>query len=430
MRIFNSKVCVTKSLEHIITATRNSKTFSSQSISYPFMNGMAGLKPDAFSDDTPNSPSLLTQRMEAPHHSLQPSDELKKMYQVLGDSIKSSLDALGSVASSEIDLWEWIKLETTLATSDGIWGPNNPLRRDPRLVESFWDYAFAATYIVRGVLPRIFVRRGIAAREKMVLAFEDYFANNCHETGSILVRNMNSLNERNHVSLNEKARLETVIAMGAHANTIPTAFWAIFNVVSDPVLISRVRKEALNLVKTTVDKNGTTTRSFHMSDLQKSSLMISIVRETLRHEDSGMFARMAAEDFVLDGEHLIRKDAWLLAPNPHIHFDASIWGATVNDFNPDRFTDAKTKKSAASAFLGLGTGANLCPGRYLAITEVSALLLLLVERFYLSPTSGSWIKPRKDLENMPLTVPPPKDKILVNFRRRPTDTGVTWKVLG
>ena len=64
---------------------------------------------------------------------------LEDMSKAMIGNISTSLDRLKSTEGAvRIKLWEWLLHEITLATSEAVYGPGNPLR-DPKVEYGFWS---------------------------------------------------------------------------------------------------------------------------------------------------------------------------------------------------------------------------------------------------------------------------------------------------
>jgi hypothetical protein len=72
---------------------------------------------------------------KALHPPLFPGPGLDAMNRVMAKKIMGSLDRIQT--SKVLNLFEFIKQEITLATTDSVYGPHNPFQ-DPEVVVSFW----------------------------------------------------------------------------------------------------------------------------------------------------------------------------------------------------------------------------------------------------------------------------------------------------
>lgn len=72
---------------------------------------------------------------KAIHPPLFPGPGLDAMNRVMARRITSSLERIQS--SEDIKLFDFVKREVTLATTDSVYGAKNPFR-DPAIVKAFW----------------------------------------------------------------------------------------------------------------------------------------------------------------------------------------------------------------------------------------------------------------------------------------------------
>lgn len=70
------------------------------------------------------------------HPALKPGINLDSMNRVAAHTIAASLDELQAEGAKETTLFEWVRDEIILATSDAVYGPHNPLR-DPEVLQSW-----------------------------------------------------------------------------------------------------------------------------------------------------------------------------------------------------------------------------------------------------------------------------------------------------
>ena len=287
------------------------------------------------------------------------------------------------------------------------------------------DYENDLVTILIGILPSIMARKGIAGRERVVKAFEDYFQTGGLEKASIWMRNRFEVGSKNGVSNKDMARFEVTGSIALLINTAPAAFWMLLYAFSYPDVLHDIRKEVGSVVTTTRDKTGGKVHNLDISSVKTSCpLLTSTFQEVLRHCSIGISIRQVMQDTVLDGQWLLKKDCLVQMPSRVIHTDDSIWGADVDDFNPRRFMkDEKHKpengkRPNAAAFRAFGGGTTLCPGRHFATNEVLALVCMLVMRYDMVPTAGTWSMPGTDKSNAASVVMKPDTDIEVEIVSR------------
>ena len=263
--------------------------------------------------------------------------------------------------------------------------------------------------------PSVLARKSLQAREHLLIpAFEKYFAENSHHQGSLLVQCRYKHNTSHGLRGRDVAATEIGQMIASLTNSLASAFWMVYHVFSDPVVLSECRAEVETLVQ--VDDNDV-----HTVDLANVKtlcpVLLSTWQETLRYVHIGIAGRVVMEDIMFDNKYLLKKDATVMTVTPVQHTDVSVWGPTAGSFDHRRFLrGASTKRTNPIAFRSFGGGTVLCPGRHFVSTEVLSFVALLLLRFDLKPVSknGKWLEPRK---NLPMTssMPTPKDELLVDI---------------
>ena len=274
-----------------------------------------------------------------------------------------------------------------------------------------------------GVLPSFTARKGVAGRAVVAKAFEQYYRDDGHKSGSVLARNRYEVACKNKIPLEDIAKYEVGGAMAILVNTAPASFWTLFFIYSVPGLLEGSRKEIDSIVTTSHGDDGLT-RIINISNLkQHCPLLTSTFQETLRYCSIGTSVREVMEDTILDGQWLLKKGSMVQMPNRIIHKDPTIWGDDVDNFLPRRFMKEQyghgiRKRPAAAAFRAFGGGTTLCPGRHFATNEVLAMTSLFVLRYDISPANGTWTMPSTDNSNIAASLMEPDTDIEVEVSSR------------
>lgn len=207
-------------------------------------------------------------------------------------------------------------------------------------------------------------------------------------------------------------------------NSVGSAFWMIYHIFSDSVVLDECRKEVEKLVQQDDDSVFT----IDLAKVKSSCpILLSTWQETLRYMHIGITARVVMEDTMLDNKYLLKRGATVMAVTPVQHSDASIWGPTVGKFDHRRFLRVPGKRRTnPAAFRSFGGGTVLCPGRHFVSTEVLSFAAMLLLRFELKPVTkdGKWTQP---LMNFPMTssMPTPRDRLDVEMIPR---DGREWRL--
>ncbi len=300
-------------------------------------------------------------------------------------------------------------------------GSKSPDIRGPNVLRDFEENAVGLLSLP---LPRITCAKAYAGREKVVAAFERYYATHGIDTASQFLKARNKTSERWGLSINDQARLDAVNGHAILANTTPTAFWTLYHIYCDPAILDEVRAQILPLL-TVEEQDDKMLCTINISHIRDVPILSSILHESLRHYASGTGVRVAVKDTMLDDHYLLKKDSFIFMPNRSYHFDSASWGPTVNDFDAHRFM--RPKPHVPGAFRGFGGGANVCPGRYFAMNDILAMCAMFALRYDMKPHGGVWVHPGTDDSNMSLIVLPPKHKTNVDIVTRQGWEGRSWR---
>ena len=281
------------------------------------------------------------------------------------------------------------------------------------------------------ILPSVLVPKGHRARTILASAFQAYFETyDLQETlSSAMIKARYIANMKHGVSFQEQGRLEVGALLGILANTIPSAFYMICRIYSNPKRLNDVRRE---LEATCLTKDSGT-KSWKLNILamrERAHLLHATFQELLRVHAMGAGARYVREDTLLNNQYLLKKGMIVQMPMAIMHADPRIWGPDAGNFRPERFlkhTDTnKDSKSQSVAYRPFGGGASMCPGRHFVTLEVMALTALMVLRFDITPTHGDWQIPRQRQESLATNVFPPESDISVRIKRRQGLEDIAW----
>ena len=279
----------------------------------------------------------------------------------------SSLDGFGTnKAAYSIDLWSWVQREITIATTESVYGPTNPYRI-LEVMGSFWyvfnvlthkhlrsadenlcrDFADDTVMLLANSMPSVLAPKGYRGRQRVIEALETYFNANGHQESSILLKTRLQTLEHD-ITSKDIACFECVNGIAILANTVPTAFWTLHHVFSDPTILETVREQAGALVDVKQDGERLV-RTIELGRIYEVPILSSILQESLRYRTSGAGSRMLLEDLVLEDRYLLKKGSFLIIPSHEMHFNQDAWGESVKDFDIQRFL----KPNAQDTFWGV-----------------------------------------------------------------------------
>ncbi|KAF2119897.1 putative 25-hydroxycholesterol 7-alpha-hydroxylase, partial [Lophiotrema nucula] len=362
---------------------------------------------------------------KAIHPAVTAGVNLDAMNRLSVQKVSKFLDTLASHESQALKLFEWVRENIAWATTEAVYGPKNPFR-DPEILAAFGKFEPGIVTLLLQILPSILAKESIQAREKIVKAFMDYFGTGSHEQGSALVRARFQHSAGYNVSIEDTARFELGGAVAILTNTIPSAFWVLWHIVSDAAALEECRSELYRLCKIQDD-----TVIIDITEVKTSCpMLLSTLQEVLRVHGTGTSVRIVQEDHLLNDKYLLKKGGTLMIPGPVQHSAKSVYGESVNEFNHKRFVRTSGKRLNPVGFRGFGGGSTLCPGRHFASTEIIAFVALMVLRFDVKPKSGTWVRPTTDKAGMQATVPPPDVDIEVEVTLREGElSGKRWDAI-
>lgn len=342
----------------------------------------------------------------------------------------------------ETELFKMATRQVTLASMYTFYGPENPMVKNPQLVEDFWDWERGVVGIIAGFYPQYTARKAYLGLERIIKGFVEYFESGGVEKASSMI----NLRWKEHVKIglntDQQARLELGMCLGINVNAAITTFWNLNSVCSNPALLAEVREE--------IQKNALTspnTISFR-AIRDSCPLVNSIYRETMRITSPLTSARYVTEDTIIADTYLLRKDTVVQISGALLHTDVQTWGPDAETFNPYRFlytsngtksspdgsgdiANSKANQVHHAAYRSFGGGSTLCPGRHFAQMEILALTAALLMGFDLCPPEGkdeiAW-NPGFNKNEFPLASLKPVKPLHVRLQRRKGFEDTKWEI--
>ncbi|QKX55204.1 uncharacterized protein TRUGW13939_02296 [Talaromyces rugulosus] len=370
-------------------------------------------------------------------HGMSPTllgEPLDRMNERMIRLLRPFIDGFGSSTSETIDLYEWIRHAVTLASTDSSYGDMNPYK-DRKIEDSFWDFESYLSPLIANVLPWLTARPAWKGREKLANALEDYYHKGGHENSSELTLARFKIPRDAGITLRDIARLEATMAFGLLSNTVPAAFWVLFDIISRDKLLEEIREEvrqnALHILE-----DGT-----HMIDLadlrDDCPLLISTFQEILRKRTSTSPTRFVTKEVMVGDRYLLKEGNVVMMPAISIGRKPDVWGSTHDDFDARRFmkttttasenqTEGKKDPRRVGGFMTFGVSPVICPGRHFASGEILGLIAMTALRFNLLPVGGIWKGPKTNAMAIASIMNPLKEPFHVNVRPRKAFEGKRW----
>ncbi|OKL60389.1 hypothetical protein UA08_04239 [Talaromyces atroroseus] len=432
MALPGQKMYIVTQPELIQTVQKQHKTLAFPPIEAKFACKICGVSPEA--------EAILNQNVNGDHgdfglsmesyaamrDALRPGSHLDDMNRLMIQEVASSLDLLQPAKgeSRTVGMYSWLRETITTATTRAVYGPMNPYD-DKSIADAFWEFESDLMSILVGFLPSITARKSIAARAKVAKAFEAYYKAGGVHKASALAKKRYQVEIDNNLALEDIARFEVGGSIAILVNTAPAAFWTLLLLHSHPGLLDDIRAEIDAITKTT----ESSVKTLDITTLKANCpLLLSAYQEVLRYRSMGTSVREVMEDTHLD-QWLLKKGALLQMPSRIIHQDGTLWGPSVNDFNPRRFLPEEARsRPRDTCFRAFGGGKTLCPGRHFATNEVLAVVAVFIARLDMKPVEGHWRFPTVANTNVASVVMEPDDDIQVEIKTRQGFEGVKWVI--
>jgi cytochrome P450 len=341
--------------------------------------------------------------------------------------IASSLNEVPLAGVDIPDLFLWARDLISLASTTALLGDKNPWKLDPRLLDAYWyvcpvtrqrpilqdqlpdhlnrDYERDIVAMMINVAPRITAPKAFQGRALMQKALTEYLASQCDAGGDVpkFTRDRMELEREFGMTPSEMAGLEVAVIHGAISNTIPTAYWMLVYVFSNPDLVAKLRAEAETVTEETSRSGpgqGRKEVSIDIARLEQSCpLLFSTLRETQRVISNAVLNRkVMADTTISDGKnsYLLKQGTDLQISHGVTHNMESVWGSNVREFDSERFLEvAKPEDGLAvqpGAYTPFGAGKHICPGRFFASGEILGFMVPLLLGFEFIDQKGGAIR--------------------------------------
>lgn len=386
--------------------------------------------------------------LKAMHVTLAPGEDLDASTKVFLVSLSRLLDPIQTDSNDgTTGLFAFTRRIITQASTDAIYGSSKNPFHDPAVESGFWyvpqffpgikilcwisrslteyraiDKDFA--YLGLNVRPDVIAPTGSRGRKALFQGMRNYYDQNGQESASGLIKARYEVNRKFGMSIDDIAHFDLAVSYGLLVNTVPATAWSLLNLYSRPSLLEEIRTSVMSHVRALLNSSGKLTRSVDMAGIAAGCpLLVSLVQETLRVQSTNASTRMVLKDTYLEDKYYLKKRSVLLVPSAELHSKPAIWGPTVGEFDPWRFT--KKRKGAppvpASAWRAYGSGASVCPGRFLAANEVMIVLVIMMLKYDLEPVQGEWTSPPSRPHITTSILTPLKD-VLVRITPREKDS--------
>ncbi|KAK8043257.1 cytochrome P450 [Apiospora phragmitis] len=292
---------------------------------------------------------------------------------------------LSADKSTTVELFAWVCREIFLATTNSIYGPMNPFR-DPRVEQAWYDFEPGIMVHMLKAWPGMLARKSLRAREqRLIPAFEKYFAANGHLQGSLLVQCRYKHNTGHGLRGRDVAATEVgQMRLKCVMDALPYLLRLHGSL--------RVPQRGRQLLRT--ENDGV--RTIDLAKVKSSCPSCCRCGRDLRYVYIGIAARVVMQDTTLDGRWLLKKGSTAMTVAPRSAHRPVRVGPDGEELPPSALSAGPRREAPNPVTIrSFGGGTVFFPGRHFVNNEVMAFAALLLRRFDLKPTSGNgeWADP-------------------------------------
>ncbi|KAJ4288664.1 hypothetical protein N0V90_011901 [Kalmusia sp. IMI 367209] len=391
---------------------------------------------------------------------LSPGPSLNELSNVQLEQFSMLLNDLVSGSSTHsISLMDFVKQIFTVANAYTIYGPQNPFALTPSLVQDFWTWERGMIAVMADLLPQVTARQPYLARQAVNTALEAFVSQEHYRTASPMIQKRVQINLKHGLTTQMAGHAELILLFGIIGNAVPTTFWALAHIFSDPDLLSRIREETSTAVLCTrSDPGAPKEKVISVTQLKANCpLLVSTYRETIRSIANLSSVRLVMHTHTITAPgrrpYLLRQGSMVQIASGVIHALESVWGPNASAFDPERFMSSTgtneqfSSSSAASsateytatalpkgvpsaAYRGFGGGSVICPGRHFAQNEILGFVTLCVHMLDIvdAETGKAFALPVRDDGRIPLSVMKPVEEPQVLIQRRRGEESTIWRL--
>ncbi|KAK9427343.1 cytochrome P450 [Lipomyces doorenjongii] len=326
----------------------------------------------------------------------------------------------GRCEGEVIDLYDFCRRNMFYASARALFGPEFSVDKIYRPFVLFEEHfpKFARGY------SRFLNREGYRAQKEVLDELGFFFMDSSRVAkASLLVRSLSDIcmGSSNNSSA-DIAGFFFSILVGSKSNSVPGAFWVLSNIVAD----AELKAEIEAIIAKHYDAE---TGEFDWTALLQDPLITSCFKETMRLHGNIMPGRKVMEDMTLKvasrskddaRDVLFRKGSSIVMPANVIHWNPDVYPDPMKWIGK-RFLEESQGVliqggSTARAYIPWGGGADMCPGRHLALLEAVIQLVYTLVRFDIEPIE---LLPAPLLEGRYITgMFKPEKSYRVKFTRR------------
>jgi cytochrome P450 / NADPH-cytochrome P450 reductase len=180
-------------------------------------------------------------------------------------------------------------------------------------------------------------------------------------------------------------RYQTItFLIAGHETTSGLLAFALHYLLSHPDVLAKARAEVDRVL------GNDATRSPGYGEVNQLAYIKQVLKEALRlWPTAPVFAVTPKADARIGGAYPLPKGCHVVVLLPALHRDPAIWGASADQFDPDRFAAEAEAARPVNAYKPFGNGERQCIGRQFALHEAALVLGLILQRFELTDVSST-----------------------------------------
>ena len=209
--------------------------------------------------------------------------------------------------------------------------------------------------------------------------------------------------------------------LAGHETSSMMLTWAVFLLARHPEQLAKAVAEADSLlglepgVTRSAVPHAKTNASPSFEDFKSCEILGWVLKEAMRlYSPVPVLTRESTAEDTLGGFRVPAGTALIISVWA-LHLSPSVWGPTVAEFRPERFSPEESRGRHAFAYLPFSLGPRNCIGQNLAIMEAKVILGALLRRFTLRLAPGTPTDPPTDCYVIPVR---PEQRLHVILERR------------
>ncbi|KAF4922163.1 5-beta-cholestane-3-alpha,7-alpha-diol 12-alpha-hydroxylase [Colletotrichum viniferum] len=274
--------------------------------------------------------------------------------------VSVELDRIGGGVSDESgvdvpNLFAWVRRVMTLATTEGLYGAENPVTKDLTLIDDlWWTFESGVPMFILDILPQYTARKAFQARARLQAGLSRfYMARHDHNDDvAQIVKARADVLRRYGIPDREIGTFELGLLHVGTANTIPVFFWFLAHVFTRPELVERLREEVLKASQRKEDEAIVDITIFE----KECPLLVSCYRESMRLSSRVIGSRRVTKDTTIsDGKgrsYMLKSGVNLQLSAEVLHNMDHVWGEAPALFVPDRFLAVENGGVVSALLLG------------------------------------------------------------------------------